>query len=821
MADCIHCGTSFSPADPEDQFCCKGCEFVYELIREEGLGRYYDLREGTSIKPVRSVPFEAHDFGWLEKFVIAEQEKSPAAKTLEADFSLEGVSCIGCVWLVEKLFLRRPGALEAAAHPASGRVHLVWVAGEMDLLAFAQELVSFGYTLAPRRAGNAASESGAIGARLGLCGAFMMNAMGFALPSYLGMPDDFAFAGLFELVSLLTATLSMLVGASYFITRAWKALKMRILHIDSPIALGLLIGYVGSVIGWIYHIRGLLYFDFVSTFVFLMLVGRYLQIAAMDKNRQRLQRQRPIPEMMRSPDRLEPVALADLISGLRFELTPGQALPVAAVLDHATADFSLEWINGEAECCNFSAGRTVPAGAIYLGKVPTLLTAAETWAESMLAKLVTSERPAVRVLALENLLRYYLAAVLCAGIAGFAWWYHFHGLSAALQVMISVFVVSCPCSLGVSLPMADEIAGSMMERLGVFIRQPLLWVRLCRVKTLIFDKTGTLTLERPVLANPLAVTGLPREARLSLARLAHGSLHPVSRSLLEALGREGQLMLREETPVAVTDVPGAGRFFEYQGSEWSLGKPGWRRNSSVAGTTSQHDAELLKNGEMIGHFHFHESLRADAISALAFLKKLHYRLVILSGDRQAKVAEAADLLGVSEGDTFAALQPAEKERIVRELDRRDTLYLGDGANDSLAFNAAWTTGTPVVDRSLLEAKSDFYFMGQSLSFLPSLLQLAKRRQRVVRWAFAFALCYNTTAIFVSLQGQMSPLLAAILMPLSSVTSLGIVTLGLRDWRNRNRKLAILADKGLDQGQVESSPASHHDSRSDRLRPRSI
>ncbi len=819
MADCIHCGTSFTRSNPDEPFCCKGCEFVYEMIREEGLDRYYSLREGTPIKPVRSVPFESHDFSWLEEYILEVRVKSPTAKTLDADFCLEGISCIGCVWLVEKLFLRRAGALEASAHPASGRVHLSWVVGEMDLPAFAHELVSFGYTLAPRRGGSVVSESGAIGARLGLCGAFMMNAMGFALPSYLGMPDDFAFAGLFELVGLLTATLSMMVGASYFITRAWKALGMRILHIDLPIALGLLIAYAGSFVGWVWHIRGLMYFDFVSTFVFLMLVGRYLQIAAMDKNRSRLQRQRPIPETMRSPDRVERIALDDLVSGLRFELNPGQSLPVAAVLDQETADFSLEWINGEAECCNFSAGRTVPAGSIYLGKSPVTFTASETWAESMLAKLVANDRPAVRVVAFEKLLKFYLLAVLVVGLAGFWWWSYFYGFSLGLQVMISVFVVSCPCSLGVSLPMADEIAGSMMERLGVFIRQPLLWTRLCRVKTVIFDKTGTLTLERPVLMDAGVVGKMPDAARLALARLASGSLHPVSRALLEALGRDGQRMLREEAAVAVEDVPGSGRFFLENGDEWSLGKPGWRSEATMDGI-SQHDAELVKNGQVIRHFRFQESLRADAISSLAFLKKLHYRLVILSGDRQAKVRGAASVLGISPSDTYAALQPGEKESIVQQLDRHDTLYLGDGANDSLAFNAAWTTGTPVVDRSLLEAKADFYFMGQSLSFLPQLLHLAKRRQRVARYAFAFALCYNFTAIFISLQGQMSPLLAAILMPLSSIVSLAIVSFGLRDGSGKNRRVAIAADK-IQVDDQTVLPASHHDSESDRLRPSTI
>jgi Cu2+-exporting ATPase len=820
MAECTHCGTPFPAAKVDDQFCCKGCEFVYELIHDEGLDRYYTLRRNTPVKPVRSVPFEAHDFTWLgEKVAEIEASATPGA-AVEGDFSLEGISCIGCVWLVEKIFLRLPGALEASAHPATGRVHLRWAAGKMDLVGFARELVSFGYTLGKRRSGSSASESGQIGARLGLCGAFVLNAMGFTLPSYLGMPDDFEFSGLFQLICLLTATLSMLVGGSYFIGRAWSAARMGILHIDLPIALGLCIAFIGSIIGWSLKVPGLIYFDFVCTFVFLMLGGRYLQLSAMEKNRQRLQRHRPVPESMRSPDRAEPIGLADLAVGLRFELLAGQSSPVAAVVDQHAADFSLEWINGEAESCTFQAGRALPAGAIHLGKEPVILTASETWEDSLLAKLVCSDRPVVRVVALERMLKYYLIAVLVVGVAGFWWWNRQHGMAPALQVMISIFVVSCPCALGVSLPMADEMAGSFMERLGVFIRQPLLWSRLRRVKTIIFDKTGTLTLERPLLANPEVVATLEPEERLALARLASGSLHPVSRALLECLGRDGQMMLRSEASVEVMDLPGLGRSFSENGVSWTLGKPGWK-GTGGRNPDFNHDAELCRNGECVAYFAFRESLRADAISALRLLAKQHFRLVILSGDRGPKVAAAAEILGVAAEDAHASLLPGEKEAIVRQIDHEDTLYLGDGANDSLAFNAAWTTGTPVVDRSLLEAKADFFFMGQSLRFLPELLVVAKRRQNVVRFAFAFALCYNLTAIWICLHGQMSPLLAAIIMPLSSVISLAIVAIGLGSGRLVKGFVEIRQGAEYSPGGPTHLIVNHHVAGAERLRSRPL
>jgi len=760
-----------------EKFCCRGCEFVYDLIHHEGLDRFYDLRSNSSIRPVRSVPFEARDFEWLEKEKMKAEETVPSGEAVEADFSLEGMSCVGCIWLVEKVYHKFDGALEASAHPATGLLRLKWAAGETDLAGFADEIASFGYMLSPKRAGVSRSETRELAAKLGLCAAFAMNAMVFSLPTYLGMPDDFAFAGVFKLVTFLSATLAMLVGGRYFIRRAWNAARARTPHIDLPIALGIVFAFAGSLIGWALGIDGLLYFDFVATFIFLMLAGRYVQLAAVEKNRNRLQRRRPVPDTVRSPDHPEPLALSEIEPDLRIEIRSGQSVPVASIMETEAADFSLEWINGEAEPHTFRAGRPVPAGAIYLGNQPVILMASETWENSLLCRLTETVRTAARIPALEKLLKFYLLAIVLIGLAGFAYWIPAAGFPTALQVMISVFVVSCPCALGVALPLADELAGSRMERAGVFIREPQLWSRLRQIRTIIFDKTGTLTLERPVLANPESITSLDPGPRLALARLTNGSLHPVSRSLFESLGKSGLEQLRNASPVEIHDVPGMGRFFETEEEKWSLGRPGWQ--SGTKPTASPHDAELCHDGHPVACFRFEESLRPDAIRTLGKLRR-DKRIVILSGDRPEKVASAAALLGIAPADAHASLQPAEKEKIVRELDHNDTLYLGDGANDSLAFNAAFATGTPVVDRSLLETKSDFFFLGQSLRFLPGMLDLARRRYSTVAIAFGFALVYNATAVTAALLGLMNPLVAAIIMPLSSAISLGIVAFGLKE-----------------------------------------
>ncbi|MCH7226929.1 heavy metal translocating P-type ATPase [Haloferula sp. A504] len=774
MATCEHCGTAFSSTDPEEKYCCKGCEFVAGMIEESGFDRFYDLKGGLATAPVRSRPFENHDFSWLEPRV-AEAESRSADGSASLDCALEGISCVGCVWLVEKLFDKHPGAIRAAAHPATGRLHLEWQAGRCDLGAFCEELTQFGYVAAPAAAGTTDVERRRLVARLGLCGAFALNAMGFTLPHYLGMPDDFEFAGLFRIIAFISATLSMLVGGSYFIDRAWRALKARSLHIDLPIALGLVLAYAGSIAGWALEIEGLRYFDFVATFVFLMLGGRYLQTSAVEKNRRRLQRASPLPGSVTVDG--EPAPLESLAPGLKFSIEPGQAVPVASTVREAEAEVSLEWINGEAEPVLTGPGRQLPAGAILLSRRPLELEAHEAWADSLLSRLTADSAGERGSPVLQRVLRIYLVAVLFIGVGGLIGWLIAGEPAIGLQAMISVFVVSCPCALGVAIPLADELAASRAGRHGAFVRSATLWSRLRAVKHVIFDKTGTLTLERPVLIDRHAVEALDDEAALALARLTAGSLHPVGRTLLEALGSRGQKLLATHGRTEIHDHPGQGVSFTSRPAtaagdppeaRWTLGRAGWAGDEADGSTT------LCLDGARVASFRFRDELRPGARETLDQLRRRKLQLHILSGDTPEKVAALASQLDIPGNQARGGLDPDQKAAEVRKIDHGDTLYLGDGANDSLAFDAASVTGTPVVDRSLLESKSDFYTLGSGLDFLPILFRAADSRAAGTRAAFIFALIYNLAVVTICLTGRMNPLLAAVLMPLSSIISVLIV-----------------------------------------------
>lgn len=802
---CQHCGTPVPSLALDARFCCAGCAYVHELLVTEGLGKFYELRGGTALPPVAPDALRARDDEWLQEQVAAAEAAAGPGGTAHLDLAVQGLTCVGCVWLMEKVFHSEPGAMHLDVHVARGEAHLEWQAGGWDLPAYARRLQRFGYLVGPAgERGNTSVQSAGFGRRVGLCGAFAMNAMAFSLPGYLGMGKDFIFASWFDIVAACSATLSVLVGGSYFMERSVNSLRQGILHMDTPIALGILLAWLGSLAGWLAGVAGLKYFDFVGVFVFLMLAGRWLQQGMVERNRRRLLAASAVPGWVRvvGPEGQEKrMGLDEVAVGDLLRIPSGSICPVGGVLTSSEASLSLEWINGESAAVARSAGQAVPSGAVNIGLGLVEVRAAEVWKESLLCRLnAATGQEGSRAIS-SRFLAGYLMVVLALGVIGAAvWWFSGHGMVTALQVMISVFVVSCPCALGVAVPFADDLAASRMARLGVFVRAGSLWTRLLQVRKVVFDKTGTLTMENPVLANPAEVTGMTPEARTALRKIVSSNLHPVSRSLFDALGPDAAFDDAAGVE-GIEEIAGQGlRWTGPDGRVWALGRPGWVEVGSCAGKpVKPSDAWFTCDGRWLAGFRFTDSLRPESVEACEALRERGCKLYLLSGDREAKVAAVAGQLHMPVTHWQAEMTPEGKAARVRQMNHGDTLFIGDGANDVLALEAALCAGSPVTGRNFLEHRADFYFLGNCLRFMPELLQMAVVRSRAVRRVLGFALAYNAVAVALSLAGWMSPLLAAVLMPLSS-----LVTLGLVGATFRGRSRAFVSNQTQERREMEQT-----------------
>jgi Cu2+-exporting ATPase len=317
--------------------------------------------------------------------------------------------------------------------------------------------------------------------------------------------------------------------------------------------------------------------------------------------------------------------------------------------------------------------------------------------------------------------------------------------------------------------MAHELAVARLRRGGLFVRAADIWGRLLRIRKIVFDKTGTLTLDAPALRNPQTLTKLTPPAVAALSALVSHSRHPISASLRHALA--GQNLFTMAGNASVEEIPGYGvKMRSTDGLEWALRRPDLAEDA---------EAVFTCEGTVVAKFHFTEAIRPDAVREVEMLHRRGFPIFLLSGDREEKVTAMAEALGVPANQALARCSPDDKATWMKKFGQ-DALFVGDGANDSLAADQSLVRGTPAVERSLLAEKADFYFLSRGLRPVRTLIETALLRRQAVMSAFTFALLYNASAVALSLGGKMNPLLAAILMPLSSVVTLLIVGWRLRD-----------------------------------------
>jgi Cu2+-exporting ATPase len=758
---CLHCGLPV--ASRGARFCCRGCETVYGLLNDQGLTRYYELggHVGSPVAPDRA---RSHD--WLEAL--------PAAGG-RLTLDVQGIHCAACVWLIGELFEREGGGQQIRVNPGVGRLEL-WVdPARFALKDFVRRVESFGYLLGPARKRDG-SQSRGLALRLGITAALALNAMLFSFAFYFGLSvEDGAVYRAFGAIDFALATLAVAIGGSYFFRAALAGLRERVLHLDLPIALGIALSYGGST--WAYFERGggAAYFDTVCTFIALMLLGKLLPQRLLEANQRRMLQDDGVEQLPQKRvgegGELERVGAGAVRRGDLLAFAPGDLVAVDVALEDERALCSLDWITGEAAPQAFSRSQAVPAGAFNAGPSAFRGRAATDFADSPIRALLSSpgavaERtPQARFI--DAFSRWYVAAVLVLASATFAGW----GLltrdwKRALFSTIALLVVTCPCAIGLATPLAYELALSRLRRAGLFLRSAAGLEKLAQVRAVALDKTGTLTDGELALSSPEALAALDEPALAVLKAMVEASNHPFSRCLSDALRAP-----RARSGLSVVERAGEG--LEAKGAEGEGFRLGSRDFCGARGESDAQGPEafFVRSGHppvTLAHFRFEESARPDAREEIAALRREGYRVVVLSGDRPERAVAMGASLGVEASSCLGGLSPSAKARWIEEYGRRDLLMLGDGINDALAFQAAWCSGTPAVHRPFVPARADFYYLTAGLAPIRIALGLARRLVRVSRANLGFALVYNAVMVAAAAAGRVTPLLAAVVMPLSSV-----------------------------------------------------
>ncbi len=782
---CVHCGNPLGKfwARDDGPFCCRGCLNVYRMIHQENLERFYDLKP-SSHAPAANL--RGDSFGWLDR-LIAEKAASPTATSgvLHLDLDIQGVHCAACVWLIEELFQRQPAGIGLRINPTLGKVEMIWDPQQGELKEFLAEVEKFGYRLGPSRKG-VHKHSRSLLMRMAISISMAMNVMMFSLSYYFGLaPEDGGLYHFFGWLSLVLATVSVIAGGGVFFKGAIAGLRRRVAHLDVPISLGMVLAYLGSIWGFLTGGPEEAYFDSLTIFIALMLVGRWAQEHILERNRNALLDSSGAENLtvkrLRSGTP-EAIAATEVLQGDELWIAPGDLLPVEGILMRRATEVALDWITGESDQIAFKPGDAIPAGAFNASNHGFTVTAGEDFADSRLQDLLRSTTLSDEDFKPQwwhNISSWYVSLVLIAALTGFAIWAR-TDLTLALKVTISVLVVTCPCALGLATPLAEELVHFALRRGGVFLRKASFMEKALSVKKVLLDKTGTLTMGNLILDEESRQTlrNLDDHSKAILRHMILRSNHPVSQCLAQELKGTSP---SAGTTISVfgeelVEIPGSGLELPLDDGVWRLGKADFALSSQAPPSPQQ--TLLSRDHKLIAGFNMREDLKADAATELADLKAAGFDIYLLSGDSQAKVDLAARALGIEPGKSFGGLNPQEKAHMVSSLDNQDTLMVGDGLNDSPSFEVALCAATPAVDRPVLPGKADFYFMGDGIAAIRRSLLAARHLRKVVRDNLIIAIAYNGLAVALCLAGLVTPVVAAILMPLSSVSVVSLTALRL-------------------------------------------
>ena len=761
---CIHCGTLVPFSWRETDFCCSGCQYVYRLIHEYNLDRYYELKPDQN-QPLVGLFQRKESFDWVD------QDESVKGGKIRLE--IEGVQCAACIWLVKEL-ASQFGTARVHVNSALGTLTIDFVPTEFELKEYLLLIQEFGYKTSKFNPKKTAKKNSSLLIRFGLSTALSINAMMISASFYVGLDRslDPTLFGLFSNINFVLATLVVLIGGSYFLERAILALRNRVLHFDLPIAVGLVLAYVGSVVAHFSGYDDNVYFDTVCIFISLMLLGRFLQNRMIEKNKSQILADDKLHHLKAKKinDGLEEIPFSEVKKGDHLLLSKGEIVPTdAKMISRKKSQFSLRWINGESKPTIYQNSDTIPSGAQLLSDSIEVETLSDFSFSTLFLLLPDAQMEERMPKYWSAVTRYYVIAVLSLVSLSFLFW-SFIDVEKAFQIAIALSVVTCPCGLGIAVPLARSLANKKIMSLGVFVRDPYFLEMLSGIRNVFFDKTGTLTLSNLHLVNQDEVLSLSEVDLQVLFSATARSHHPASQAIYQVL--LGQKITFVNASVA--EVVGSGLEIRYQEQSYFLGKSKQEQNEN------QYQISFQKNGHEILQIILEETILDHAKETIRNFKEQGIEAFQISGDKKVRVQDVALQLGIDPKNSFGECSPTEKADLIEKYDRNDSLYLGDGLNDSLAFQKAFVSGSPLTEHASLIEQSHFFFVSSSLEFLRKLFVASRKLRSTIGFNIRFAIFYNFTVVIWATMGWITPLFCAILMPLSSLFVVGTTSFRLKN-----------------------------------------
>jgi P-type Cu+ transporter len=805
---CFHCGEpcyDLSLKKEGETFCCRGCLFVHDLLSESGLGQFYKLERHPGVR-IRQ-PARTQQWAYLDDPAVQQRLLDfTDGKVSRVTFQIPAIHCVACVWLLENLFRLHRGIGRSQVNFPRREGAITFAPEKIKLSELVVLLASIGYEpvltlgeLEKRKSDPARKRQWL---QVGIAGFAFGNIMLLSLPVYLGL-DSLSgplFQTIFGYLSLALAAPVVFYSASDYWRSAALSLRQGMLTLNVPIAVGLAALYAQSAYEIVLGI-GPGYLDSLAGLVFFLLCGRAFQ----QKTHDRLAFDRdykcffPLSVTRKTAAGEEGIAISDLRSGDRLLLRSGELIPADARLVNGPACIDYSFVTGEAEPVAKAVGDYLYAGGRQIGgmiEVETVKAVSQShltslWNHEAFQKDCTSDLSTLT----NRVSRWFTLGVIAVAVGAGLFWLVFGDAGRAVKAFISVLIVACPCALALSAPFALGTAQRLLARIQVFLKNSLVLERMAQVQTIVFDKTGTLTTGAAGGATFHAKSEVPdpkpegRQTRLTgqtlpplpapgphltneeaalVAVLARHSTHPQALRISQALaGASAELV------EGFVETPGCGIDGRVRDHTVRLGSRAWLESGGIAMTESPPEPGsviwLAIDGRLRGTFVLANAPRPETDTLLRNLGE-RYELALLSGDNERERERFGALFGSGAALHFNQ-SPLDKLGFIRRLQEagRTVMMVGDGLNDAGALKQS-DVGVAVVEKvGAFSPASDVILAAAQVPRLERILSLTRRATQIVRLSFGISFLYNAIGISIAAAGVLSPLICAILMPLSSVS----------------------------------------------------
>ncbi|OIQ20183.1 MAG: ATPase [Flavobacterium sp. MedPE-SWcel] len=777
---CFHCGLDIDVKEEiifdEKSFCCSGCKTVYEIFSDNGLSNYYDFENAPGATP-QDIKGK-YDFLDNET-IVAKLLDFKEEDTHIVSLYIPHIHCSSCIWILENLNKLQEGISSSQVNFSKKKVRIVFNPEQITLKTIVHILSSIGYEPYISLENYEEKKQGIsreLTYKLGVAFFCFGNVMLLSFPEYFDV-DEFwldKYKGFFRWLIFVLSLPSFLYAASGYYVSAWKSIKSGMLNIDIPIALGLIVMFIRSTVDIVFGF-GQGFFDSLTGLVFFMLLGRLFQ----QKTYNFLSFERdfksyfPIAVTKITSDKEEvSVPVYDIEKGDRLLIRNQELIPVDGILISTETDIDYSFVTGEAVPINKKSGDKVFAGGRQAGSViemevlhsvsQSYLT--QLWSNAAFAKKEARDYKTMT----DTISRYFTPSILIIAILTFIYWL-FIDANIAFNVFTAVLIVACPCALALSAPFTLGNVLRIMGKQKLYLKNATVIEQMAKIDTIVFDKTGTITTNKKA-AIVYEGAELSSQEEKIIKNILRGSNHPLSRRLYDFLPVQEQ-----ESVIGFEEITGKGIQGGVDGYFIKIGSATFVGLEAIQ--SLQTSVHIVINETYKGKYVFDNQYREGLELLFEKLVINNYQLKILSGDNEGERDALGALLPTGTELVFNQ-KPEEKLAFIEQLQKegKNVMMIGDGLNDAGAL-AQSNVGISISENvNVFSPACDGILDAEQFKKIGFFLRFSKNAVKTIKISFTLSLLYNAVGLSFAISGVLSPLAAAILMPLSTITIVSFVTI---------------------------------------------